>query len=212
MRPPFPGMDPWLEDPALWPDVHNSLIAAIRDAMAPLVAPKYYVGLESRTYLLNAEELPFVVPDLSVVTYAPAGPFDPAREAAGAGAVEVLVPRLEEVKETYLEVRDVRRGKIVTLIEILSRANKFPGKGRKKYLRKRDRVLDSRTQPRRDRPPARRQADAVGPSSRAERLPDLRQPERQTAPGGPVSVRPCATRSRRSPCRSCPATTGRSWS
>jgi hypothetical protein len=26
MRPPFPGMDPWLEHPALWPDVHNRLI------------------------------------------------------------------------------------------------------------------------------------------------------------------------------------------
>ena len=29
MRPPFPGMDPWLEHPAIWPDVHNRLITAI---------------------------------------------------------------------------------------------------------------------------------------------------------------------------------------
>lgn len=29
----FPGMDPYLEHPSLWPDVHHSLIAAIRDAM-----------------------------------------------------------------------------------------------------------------------------------------------------------------------------------
>lgn len=46
-------MDPYLEHPALWPDVRNSLIAAIRDALAPLVAPRYYVGLERRTYLLQ---------------------------------------------------------------------------------------------------------------------------------------------------------------
>ena len=26
MRPQFPGMDPWLERPDLWPDVHNGLI------------------------------------------------------------------------------------------------------------------------------------------------------------------------------------------
>ena len=31
MRPPFPGMDPWLEDLKLWLDLHNSLITAIRD-------------------------------------------------------------------------------------------------------------------------------------------------------------------------------------
>ena len=39
MRPPFPGMDPWLEHPALWPDVHNSLITAIRDELVPRIAP-----------------------------------------------------------------------------------------------------------------------------------------------------------------------------
>ena len=31
MPSPFPGMDPWLEAPRIWPDVHNSLIAALRD-------------------------------------------------------------------------------------------------------------------------------------------------------------------------------------
>ena len=45
MRTPFPGMDPYLEHPALWPDVHNRLIAAISDALTPLLAPRYYIGL-----------------------------------------------------------------------------------------------------------------------------------------------------------------------
>ncbi len=49
MRPPFPGMDTYLEHPALWPDVHNSLIAAIRNALTPKVAPRYYIALERRT-------------------------------------------------------------------------------------------------------------------------------------------------------------------
>jgi hypothetical protein len=25
---PFPGMDPYLEDPVYWPDIHQSLITA----------------------------------------------------------------------------------------------------------------------------------------------------------------------------------------
>jgi len=31
MELPFPGMDPYLERPSLWPDVHASLISAARD-------------------------------------------------------------------------------------------------------------------------------------------------------------------------------------
>ena len=59
-------MDPWLEHPALWPDVHNRLIAAISDALTPLVAPRYYVALERRTYLLTPDDLVFVGrPDVS---------------------------------------------------------------------------------------------------------------------------------------------------
>ena len=34
MRTPFPGMDPWLEHPDLWPDVHNRLIMAIADRVS----------------------------------------------------------------------------------------------------------------------------------------------------------------------------------
>jgi len=61
-------MDPYLEHPAMWPDVHNSLLAAIRDAMSPLVAPRYFVALERRAYLLQSDDLVFVGrPDLSVV-------------------------------------------------------------------------------------------------------------------------------------------------
>jgi hypothetical protein len=39
----FPGMDPYLEHPSLWPDVHNSLIIAVRDTLAAQLAPRYYV-------------------------------------------------------------------------------------------------------------------------------------------------------------------------
>ncbi|MGO9470788.1 MAG: DUF4058 family protein [Isosphaeraceae bacterium] len=36
---PFPGMDPWLEHPAIAPDVHNSLVTAVRDELVPRIAP-----------------------------------------------------------------------------------------------------------------------------------------------------------------------------
>jgi len=68
MQSPFPGMDPYLEHPALWPDVHNSLIAAIRDELTPMVVPRYYVGLERRAYLLKPDDVVFIGrPDITVI-------------------------------------------------------------------------------------------------------------------------------------------------
>ena len=50
MPSPFPGMDPYLEHPALWPDVHHGLIEALRNALAPLLRPRYRIAVEERVY------------------------------------------------------------------------------------------------------------------------------------------------------------------
>jgi Protein of unknown function (DUF4058) len=47
---PFPGMNPYLEHPELWQQVHNRLIVGIADAIAEQVAPKYFVSIEQRIY------------------------------------------------------------------------------------------------------------------------------------------------------------------
>jgi hypothetical protein len=68
MPTPFPGMDPYLEHPVLWPDVHNGLIAELRNTLAPQLHPRYYVALEERTYLVEPAGLAFVRrPDVTVV-------------------------------------------------------------------------------------------------------------------------------------------------
>ena len=72
MRPPFPGMDPWLENVNLWPNVHNSLIAAIRDDLAPLLRPRYFVDLESRTTVLSgSDEDQLYSPDVAIYSGEP---------------------------------------------------------------------------------------------------------------------------------------------
>jgi len=48
MATPFPGMDPYLERSDVWPDVHNRLIVALADYLAPRVRPRYYVSIEQR--------------------------------------------------------------------------------------------------------------------------------------------------------------------
>lgn len=147
MRSPFPGMDPYLEHPSLWPDVHNRLIAAIADELSPLVAPNYYIRLERRTYLLNPDDLAFIGrPDLSVLaTVTQERERSPATPRVAMGVVEVTLSIPDEVSENYLEVHEVMTGRVVTVLELLSPANKLYAKGREAYELKRYEITRSRT-------------------------------------------------------------------
>jgi hypothetical protein len=51
----FPGMDPYLENPQLWPGVHNSLIIYLRDQLQPLLRPRYIAAVEERVYVESLE-------------------------------------------------------------------------------------------------------------------------------------------------------------
>ena len=70
MSTPFPGMDPYLERPGIWQQVHADLIVDIRRFLTPLVRPRYYVAIEQRTYLtiLPPSDSRVGVPDVLVVT------------------------------------------------------------------------------------------------------------------------------------------------
>ena len=145
MRTPFPGMDPYLEHPALWPDVHNRLIAAIADALSPLIAPHYYIRLERRTYLLTPDDLAFIGrPDVSVIPTS-----DPqlrgTQPASTAEVVEIELPLADQVGQSYLEVHEVMTSRVITVMELLSPANKVNDHGREDYMLKRESIFRSQT-------------------------------------------------------------------
>lgn len=150
MPSPFPGMNPYLENPEIWPAVHNRLIVAIADALVPQVRPNYLVDIEKRIYQSSGETTLLVgIPDVTVRRSLPSqtnpSTSNVAVAAPPATPTQVTVPMPEEVREGYLEVRDTTTGEVVTVIEVLSPANKRPGKGREMYLEKRETVLGSRT-------------------------------------------------------------------
>jgi hypothetical protein len=141
-------MDPYLEHPRLWPDAHNRLITAISDVVSPLVAPRYYVGLESRVFQIRADDVVLVgVPDIVLVPRPPyevTRPTEPS-EVAGVAVLDVELPMIDGVEETFLEIREVKTGLLVTVLELLSPANKMSHEGRDQYMSKRTRILASRT-------------------------------------------------------------------
>jgi len=64
---PFPGMNPYLEHPDLWPEIHHRLITAIADAIELELSASYRVAIEKRIYLDNSQESALVcLPDMSI--------------------------------------------------------------------------------------------------------------------------------------------------
>lgn len=45
MNSPFPGMNPYLENPVFWSEVHHRLIAVIADDIEPNIPPQYRVAI-----------------------------------------------------------------------------------------------------------------------------------------------------------------------
>ena len=86
MPSPFPGMDPYLESRRLWRDVHNSLMIAIRDHLAPRVEPSYYVAVEERIIITPAQAGDLIIPDVAVLAAPEPGPH------TGYGGVVVAAP------------------------------------------------------------------------------------------------------------------------
>lgn len=147
MPSPFPGMDPYLEEPAGWPTVHFWVIAGLAEVLGPLLPEDYWVAVERRTYVTHVDELALVVrPDAVVVDAARTRQPGRGGTATLKRGCEVLVPMPETVREAYLEIRE--RGepdRVVTRIEVLSPTNKRSGVEREEYLGKRDAVLGSLT-------------------------------------------------------------------
>jgi hypothetical protein len=104
MASPFPGMNPYLEHPSRWSEVHSRLISAIANNLENQLSDAYFISFEKVTF-----------------------------------------PIPMEVREYYLEVRDIETGDVITAIELLSPVNKRSGEGRRTYEFKRQAILGSQT-------------------------------------------------------------------
>ena len=156
MPSPFPGMDPYLEAPDIWPDFHDALAGEIRGELNRMLPRPYYARLEMRPEIgIVGDDFPGrIIPDVAIVR-----PRTTATTMVGEGDVAVLdEPRIasspsvwlrlpnEPLRHHFIEIRDASRGHaLVTLIEIASPTNKRPGPDRRAYEAKRQEILDSDT-------------------------------------------------------------------
>lgn len=158
MPSPFPGMDPYLESPEVWPDLHDRLATLMSAQLNESLPRSYYAQLEMRPEIgiVNRPASRRVVPDVSVVRTPRHHP-----QVDGTSGVAVLErvsvqPRhdlspavvlsisTERFRHKVVEVRDSSRGhELVTLIEIVSPSNKRSGPDRDAYVTKQREVLAS---------------------------------------------------------------------
>lgn len=141
MPSPFPGMNSFLEQNDTWDDFHNDFITRLREALSHEVRPNYFVKVETRIYIreLSAEERAlFGKADVGVSR-------NPRTSRKGAAATlsavaapqQLTFPNVEEERQCWIEIIDVRTRKVVTVIEVLSPTNKRSGPDRDDYLNKR---------------------------------------------------------------------------
>ena len=153
MSGPFPGMDPCLEDPAYWHGMHNRLIFCASEALNIGLPPGYVADIEERLYVVEAERS--IYPDVALLRVLPQ--VMPRQESRVSESGTALLDRAAphgvvsvtpvETHEWYVTIRTTNKPRrIVTIIEILSPANKAAGSvGRREYLQKQQEILQSDT-------------------------------------------------------------------
>ncbi len=150
MTPPFPGMDPYLEQPTMWADVHNSLMTELRKQINTQLSPHYvavittYVAYETLDIAATSAH---AVPDVAVLRRDVPAAVPPATTTTPATATAPApVTALVDFPTRYatIEIRAVGNDELVTVIELLSPANKRPGYAHTgAYLAKRNAILAS---------------------------------------------------------------------
>ncbi|MEZ4870308.1 MAG: DUF4058 family protein [Caldilineaceae bacterium] len=146
MTSPFPGMDPYLEHPEIWPGFHHRLANEVADQLNPLIEPKYYADIEVRTVVEEVAlgKRALVIPDTAIFDRsltAPPAALAGAAVAIPAAPIRRTVRIPTETKLLAVQIFSTEFGELVTSIELLSPYNKRQFAGLNRYQHKRRKLL-----------------------------------------------------------------------
>jgi len=149
MPSPFPGMDPFLEHPDFFPDLHGAMQFCFREALQMVLPAPYFAVINERLWVETSAR--YVEPDTDVIHGGPTveEPQGGGVAVAARARTEPLVVEVtdDERSEAYVEIRTRTLDggeRVVTVIEVLSLSNKTLGeKGRDLCLEKQREVLGS---------------------------------------------------------------------
>lgn len=146
MPSPFPGMDPYLEDPARWGGVHTRLIVAAATELNRLLPDGIVAEIDEYLWVHDTEseeETLLGKPDVFL-------PESEKRTGGGKVSIRVQVtlpttrgklPKNRKRKNRFVQVQTARGERVFTVIEILRPSNKGTGEDRGAYVQKRQEYL-----------------------------------------------------------------------
>jgi hypothetical protein len=135
-------MDPYLEDPKIWPDVHDRLAFQISVLLNRTLPTRYFAQLGAReeVSLVDDDRLGYRVPDVAIHDRAGSTGTAVATEHDTDAGVELEI--FITAKTNYVEIVDSEGRNVVTIIEVLSPVNKT-GMGRDEFAARRAHILQS---------------------------------------------------------------------
>jgi hypothetical protein len=138
---PFPGMNPYLEDPAIWSDYHTTFLLHLRAEISQRLPDRYAARLDRYVWIHEPEEGESHLlgePDVFISDHG--GSHGIAVVALNAPAMGKM-PSLRRKGHRYVKIVDAMGKHVITVIEVLSPSNKAPGDDRDAYLAKRGEYL-----------------------------------------------------------------------
>ncbi len=139
-------MDPYLESPAIWPDFHATFLPCIRAELNKTLPSPYLARMDRYVWIEEPEQLRLLGKPDAYLADPSGGSNDPfAKTAVLSAPVTVTLPLIQPRGKSFLKIIDVHSHRVITVLELLSPANKTPGKDRDAYLAKREEYLASST-------------------------------------------------------------------
>src|SRR5438105_3480406 len=106
---PFPGMNPYLENDAVWHDFHERFIPHVAEVLGQQVDPKYTVRIDEHMYIheLDAETRRFGGrADVSVADTKAMNFAAPAAMTIDAAPATVILPDVDVERVSFIEIRN----------------------------------------------------------------------------------------------------------
>jgi hypothetical protein len=140
-------MNPYLEQDDVWHDFHERFLPRLAEVIGSQLAAHYIVKIDEQVFIHEPPAEPRTLlgrGDVFVTARQTPSPEAAAAATAPVGApAQVVLPAVDVEGVSYLEIRDRRDRRLVTVIELLSPTNKYSGPDREQYLGKRGRLLAS---------------------------------------------------------------------
>jgi hypothetical protein len=142
-------MNPFLERDVAWHDFHERFLILGAGLIGAQIRPNYVVRVDDHIFVHEVPDAPRMSSGRADLSVTPTlqGSASPASSLAVLESPNrIRIPPVDVTREAYLEILDRQSREVVTVVELLSPANKrWNGIDRAQYLAKRRTILASPT-------------------------------------------------------------------